>query len=281
MENKDEKFFDPAAPRNFHSKRAFLAWILGVWERKQSDDNSISISSSIIARIGSGGKPAAPERVGKKSSESWLPPPHKQRSWLQQRKKRQISIPFPQTLIRPSSDPKPEEQQDTNGETYFLAQNPTEVERLRYQHEVFKGCMGGDLVLAPFDLSQQRGLQIFDDATVDASNLRLRDLRSNMPVSNINNSKFFIGTDIMPSYFPSPPAPFVVLMYHDMTTPYPKSFRDRFDLVHQRPTLPDCETYSLRSAVGALTVLVKPGGGWIRLLEADNAGPGAVWSGYE
>jgi hypothetical protein len=53
-----------------------------------------------------------------------------------------------------------------NEEVYLLSQNPTEVERLGYQHEVIKDHMGGRLVLAPMDLAQ-RGLRIFDSATAD------------------------------------------------------------------------------------------------------------------
>ena len=49
---------------------------------------------------------------------------------------------------------------------YFLAQNPTEVERLGYQHEIIKDFMGGKLVLAPVNLETE-GLHILDTATAD------------------------------------------------------------------------------------------------------------------
>lgn len=159
----------------------------------------------------------------------------------------------------------------TDGEDYFLSQNPTEVERLSYQHEVIKDYMGGNLVLAPLDLLQP-GLQIFDGGTADG--LWLRDLKSSIRNSDSNGSTF-VGTDIVPSFFPNPSPPSITLIVHDMTTPYPESFKNRFNLVHQRLALPGCGKYPLRSAVGSLITLVKPGG-WIQLLEADNAGPGSV-----
>lgn len=63
-----------------------------------------------------------------------------------------------------------------NEEVYFLSQNPTEVERLGFQHEVIKAHVGGRLVLAPMDLAQ-RGLRVFDSATADGESLFQRPRR--------------------------------------------------------------------------------------------------------
>jgi hypothetical protein len=49
---------------------------------------------------------------------------------------------------------------------YLMKVNPTEVERLRLQHEVVKDAMGGKLIAAPIDLSVA-GLRILDSATAD------------------------------------------------------------------------------------------------------------------
>ena len=57
-------------------------------------------------------------------------------------------------------------QSKSTGRDYFLSQNPTEVERLNYQHVVIKDYMDENLVLAPLDLSQS-GLHILDSATAD------------------------------------------------------------------------------------------------------------------
>ena len=57
---------------------------------------------------------------------------------------------------------------ETNIDTsrYFLGENPSEVERLSYQHAVIKDHLKGQLVLAPIDLSIP-GLQVLDSATAD------------------------------------------------------------------------------------------------------------------
>ncbi|CAD6577326.1 MAG: hypothetical protein ASARMPRED_008221 [Alectoria sarmentosa] len=163
-----------------------------------------------------------------------------------------------------TGEAKPSEQD------YFLSQNPTEIERLSYQHEVIKDYMGGKLVLAPVDFSQS-GLHIFDSATADG--LWLRDLQSSLPEQD-NNLNTYTGIDIVPSYFPTPQPQSTTLVVHNMTTPYPASWTGHFDLVHQRLALPGCGNYPLRSAVASLVTLLKPGG-WIQLLEADHSGPGS------
>lgn len=51
-------------------------------------------------------------------------------------------------------------------EKYFMEHNSLEIERLSYQHEVIQNHMGGNLVLAPIDLTQPR-LRVLDSATAD------------------------------------------------------------------------------------------------------------------
>lgn len=72
----------------------------------------------------------------------------------------QVSKPHLQVQSESEIEAKPGEQE------YFLSQNPTELERLSYQHEIIKDYMGSNLVLAPIDLSRP-GLHIFDSATAD------------------------------------------------------------------------------------------------------------------
>lgn len=54
---------------------------------------------------------------------------------------------------------------ETQMKEYFLEQNPTEVERLSYQHEVIKD-FAGTLLFVPTELSKP-GLRILDSATAD------------------------------------------------------------------------------------------------------------------
>lgn len=51
---------------------------------------------------------------------------------------------------------------------YILSGNISETTRLRLQHDVIKDAMGGQLVLAPADLSRS-GLRILDSATADGT----------------------------------------------------------------------------------------------------------------
>ena len=74
-------------------------------------------------------------------------------------------IPVPaQPAMKRSTTAATESKIDTS--RYFLGENPSEVERLSYQHAVIKDHMKGQLVLAPIDLSVP-GLQILDSATAD------------------------------------------------------------------------------------------------------------------
>ena len=74
-------------------------------------------------------------------------------------------VPVPaQPAMKRSTNAATESKIDTS--KYFLGENPSEVERLSYQHAVIKDHMKGQLVLAPIDLSVP-GLQVLDSATAD------------------------------------------------------------------------------------------------------------------
>ncbi|KAI4144645.1 MAG: hypothetical protein LQ340_006570 [Diploschistes diacapsis] len=150
-----------------------------------------------------------------------------------------------------------------DGEHYFLQESSTEVERLSHQHDVIHAHMGS-LILAPMSLSQAN-LHILDSATADGHWLRAVAAQLRAPYS-------LVGTDIVPSYFPSRAPPHTELVVQDIASPWPPAYRGRFDLVHQRLALPGCGQYPMRRAVDALVGLVKPGG-WIQLIEADHSGP--------
>ena len=150
-----------------------------------------------------------------------------------------------------------------DGEHYFLQESSTEVERLTYQHEVVKDCMGS-LVQAPLDISRP-GLRIIDSATADGR--WLVDVSTQLA-----EPYHLVGTDIVSSYFPVPAPLHTELIIQDIASPWPEHMRDSFDLVHQRLALPGCGQFPMRKAVDALIGLVKPGG-WIQLIEADHSGP--------
>ncbi|KIM95681.1 hypothetical protein OIDMADRAFT_133618 [Oidiodendron maius Zn] len=118
----------------------------------------------------------------------------------------------------------------------------------------------GKLVLAPIDLSVS-GLRILDSATADG--LWLRDLESSMNVQHT-----YIGTDITKSFFPSDLPQSISLQIQSMHKPWPASWLNTIDLVHQRYGLAAAGDLSPHGVVTNLLTLVKPGG-WIQLVEAD------------
>ncbi|KAF2122851.1 putative methyltransferase SirN-like protein [Lophiotrema nucula] len=148
-------------------------------------------------------------------------------------------------------------------EKYFMEGNAAEIQRLSFQHEVLKNHIGA-LVLAPVEVSKG-GLRILDSATADG--LWLRDLAGNVPADNT-----YVGTDIMEAYFP-PESDWpsnMSLTIQSITKPWPVTWREGFDLVHQRFALPAAGKSGLKDALSGLIGLVKPGG-WIQLVEADHS----------
>lgn len=84
-----------------------------------------------------------------------------------------------------------------------------------------------------------------------------------------------IGTDIVPSFFPKPEErpQGVEFRVQSITSPWPETDKNSFDLVHQRLGLFGTGE-NLSKAVTGLVGLVKPGG-WIQIVDADLTGPEA------
>lgn len=77
-----------------------------------------------------------------------------------------------------------------------------------------------------------------------------------------------MGTDIDPSKFPSPPPAGQTYVVQDINKPWPETWKESFDLVHQRLALV-AGGPAQKEALANLAALVKPGG-WIQLIEATN-----------
>jgi hypothetical protein len=91
--------------------------------------------------------------------------------------------------------------------------------------------------------------------------LWLKDVASTSPAQH-----FYTGTDIVSSYYPSPPPPNFTFFNQSMTAPWPSSLFSSFDLVHSRLALPGAGTHPAKLVVQNLIGLVKPGG-WIQQTE--------------
>lgn len=99
--------------------------------------------------------------------------------------------------------------------------------------------------------------------------LWLQDLRAAMSLAT-RNSHTLIGTDITSIYFPSPLPEGIDLFEQSIKKPWPESWNESFDFVHQRMALPAAGKTEVLDALRAFVGLVKPGG-WIQLVEPDHS----------
>ncbi|KAL4903794.1 hypothetical protein BDW74DRAFT_179382 [Aspergillus multicolor] len=137
-----------------------------------------------------------------------------------------------------------------------------ENKRLAGQHQIVKFGMGR-LVLAPLDITR-KGLRILDAATSDG--YWLEEFASSLLHPETCD---LIGTDITSNRFPKEPKG-MRLVVQSSLGPFPESWTQSFDLVHQRFVLTGLPEG--RRCVFALLSLVKPGG-WVQLVEIeDNSG---------
>ncbi|KAF1979062.1 hypothetical protein BU23DRAFT_577208 [Bimuria novae-zelandiae CBS 107.79] len=123
-------------------------------------------------------------------------------------------------------------------DTYQGPRHDGEYERLRIQHEMTKKLMHGRLVLAP-DLARQCA-----------------------PTAKL------VGADIAPDRFPRQLPANVSLFAHNIFDEWPKSTRNKFDLVHQRFVPPVCSNDMRIDVIRKLLACVRPGG-YLMLHDAD------------
>ncbi|KAI1410440.1 S-adenosyl-L-methionine-dependent methyltransferase [Hypoxylon sp. FL1857] len=143
--------------------------------------------------------------------------------------------------------------------------NAAEAKRLSDQHAVIKAFMGNKLVVAPIDLSQPN-LRILDSGTADGT--WLLDLRGSLQSPE---SASMVGIDINAPRFPTYPPTGVSFQIQNVLDPWPKAWRNSFDLVHQRLVLAGSGSKA-SNVVKRLLENVKPGG-WVQLTEsAPNIG---------
>jgi hypothetical protein len=82
----------------------------------------------------------------------------------------------------------------------------------------------------------------------------------------------YVGTDLNPRFFPASYPQHFQFYTHNVAEPWPETHQKKYDIVHQRLSLPGAAPGSLSQAVKNLFDLVKPGG-WIQLVEAEQSGP--------
>ncbi|KAJ5874570.1 uncharacterized protein N7529_003000 [Penicillium soppii] len=150
----------------------------------------------------------------------------------------------------------------SNEKYEYVFDETVENQRLAGQHQAFKLGMG-KLVLAPLQVSQ-KNLRILDAGTSDG--YWLDDFR---PSLTHPETCELVGIDITGERFPQNPPPGVKLVVQSSMGPWPESWLQSFDLVHQRLTLFGVGTKS-KDCVLELMKIVKPGG-WIQLVETEHS----------
>ncbi|CAI6337033.1 unnamed protein product [Periconia digitata] len=142
-------------------------------------------------------------------------------------------------------------------EDYFMASDE-EAQRLSNQHWVIKDAMPSkQLVCAPVDMSRDQ-LCILDSGTADGT--WILDLNKETGGRHI-----FVGTDVLESQLPTVYPSNATFHAHDINNAWPKEYKEYFDLIHQRLTLPFAGN-KCKESLSALMDMVKPGG-WIQLME--------------
>ncbi|KAK8119952.1 uncharacterized protein PG998_004578 [Apiospora kogelbergensis] len=144
----------------------------------------------------------------------------------------------------------------------YVMENDAEAERLAYQHTILKASMGGQLVVAPVDLSR-RGLRILDSGT--SNGVWLSDVRGQVALPD---AATLIGTDASAARFPVPSPAGVTFAVHDIRNPWPPEWKGSFDLVHQRLVLAGAGP-DVSGVLHGLLETVAPGG-WVQLMEGIN-----------
>jgi hypothetical protein len=170
----------------------------------------------------------------------------------------------------------------TLANTAFEAADAAISQRLLDQHDVVVDAFGNSLFLFPCELSKAR-LQVLESGTADGEAVVLNSIvtltvctghwlhRLSLQAPNLA-SNLYVGTDINPKYFPKSHGASFQFYQHNVADPWPDSEHGKYDIVHQRLSLPGAAPAQLSSAVEYLFALVKPGG-WIQLVEAEQTGP--------
>lgn len=80
----------------------------------------------------------------------------------------------------------------------------------------------------------------------------------------------YVGTDVWTEVFPSNPPSNFQFYEQDITKPWPESWKETFDLIHQRTVLVNARKIAIGDVISKMVGLLKPGG-WIQLMEGDFA----------
>ncbi|KAL8824066.1 MAG: hypothetical protein Q9191_005325 [Dirinaria sp. TL-2023a] len=142
-------------------------------------------------------------------------------------------------------------------ESYMLPRDSTESERLDSQHEYMRDLGYGHLIHPSINTANIRAIADIGTGT----GIWLRETAQQLAGSRSNDGTIeFVGFDISSQQFPKQNLPNLELVVHDIVTPFPHEYQERFDLVHVRLLTYALKVEDLESAVKNAVNLIRPGG---------------------
>lgn len=147
---------------------------------------------------------------------------------------------------------------------YMLPHHAKEIERLTKQHHLLATTTEG-LLLAPSVTAGNVPLKVLDAGCADGT--WLRSLREQFPGRDLD----LVGVDIGSTLFPpaeTQKASGISLHSYNITTPFPPSWTNTFDIVHQRLLVWGLRTADWPTVIKNYIDTLKPGG-YLHLVEIE------------
>lgn len=136
----------------------------------------------------------------------------------------------------------------------MLPRDSTESERLDSQHEYMRDLGHGHLIHPAIKTANIRAIADIGTGT----GIWLRETAQQLAESRPNNGPIeFVGFDISPQQFPKQNPPNVDLVVHDIVSPFPHEYQEKFDLVHVRLLTYALKADDLESAVKNAVSLIR------------------------
>ncbi|KAI2818128.1 hypothetical protein CBS115989_5440 [Aspergillus niger] len=136
---------------------------------------------------------------------------------------------------------------------YCFERDKKESERLDLQHRVLVKTSGDTLIHPSIPLNEIRS--VADIAT--GTGIWLQDVSKFLDTPQIE--RYYHGFDISAEQFPENPGA-IQFSVQDLTIPFPREHRERYDLVHVRLLVAALEEADYKAAIANIYDILKPGG---------------------
>ncbi|KAF2501279.1 hypothetical protein BU16DRAFT_522267 [Lophium mytilinum] len=164
---------------------------------------------------------------------------------------------------------------DEHDDIYPLARDDRESQRLNAQHQlIVKSC---DNYLLDPSIPRHGIRSVADIAT--GTGIWLADFADELTTSALADTQFeFIGFDISALQFPTEVKPGFNFVVHNMTTPFPTQYHNRYDVVNVRLVFGAIPKEQYATVAKNLLAVLKPGG-YITWTEFQLDSPHDIWPG--